>query len=159
MNTLFILFLFISLNFSCNPTVSTNSYNKVKISDKTFNGANDTSLNFQDNMELSDSTVTMTVSYAAIACGCPQWFESRYNHVPFLEGVERFYLEPINSDLLNANDLWDGKKLPLTITVVGRFSKVKGVPKTYHVKGDPERARIFWYNKIKVISSGTSVTF
>ena len=38
--------------------------------------------------ELSDKTVTITFSYAAIACGCPQWFETKYKNVKFLEGVD-----------------------------------------------------------------------
>ncbi|WP_316793740.1 hypothetical protein [Pedobacter frigoris] len=62
--------------------------------------------------------------------------------------VERFYLEPTNKTLVNANDLWDGQTLPLTLKLVGRFSKDKELPKTYNTKTTPEKARIFWYDKI-----------
>lgn len=96
--------------------------------------------------------VTITVSYAAIACGCPQWFETKYKDVDFLKGVERFYLEPVNKDLINANSLWDGEDLPLTIKITGKFSKEKGIPVSYNTKGVPEKARIFWYEKITVLS-------
>lgn len=94
--------------------------------------------------------VTITVSYAAIECGCPQWFETRFKG---MKDVERFYLEPINKDLINANSLWDGEHLPLTIKITGKFSKEKEAPVSYHTKGVPEKARIFWYEKITVLSS------
>jgi len=103
------------------------------------------------NNELSGKTITIIVSYAAIACGCPQWFETKFEKIKFLEGVERFYLEPVSKDLINANNLWDGEHLPLTVKITGRFSKEKASPITYHTKGMPENARIFWYDKITVI--------
>jgi hypothetical protein len=96
-------------------------------------------------------TITITVSYAAIACGCPQWFETKYKKVKFLEGVERFYLEPTKSNLKNASRLWDGGNLSLTLRVTGRFSQESALPITYHTKGRPEKARIFWYDKMLVL--------
>jgi uncharacterized protein YcfL len=102
--------------------------------------------------KLSDKEITITVSYAAIECGCPQWFETKFKDVKSLEGVERFYLEPTNKSLTNANGLWDGEHLPLTLKITGKFSKEKELPVTYHTKGEPEKARIFWYDKITVIS-------
>ena len=102
--------------------------------------------------ELSDTIFTIRVSYAAIECGCPQWFETKFKDVKFLEGIERFYLEPANKGLINANALWDGEHLPLTLTVTGRFSKQKEIPTMHHTKGKPEKARIFWYDKITVVS-------
>ena len=106
--------------------------------------------------ELLNKDTTITVSYAAIACGCPQWFETKFKSVKFLEGVERFYLEPVNKNLKNANDLWDGEHLPLTVKVTGRFSRDKEAPVTYHTKGTPEKARIFWYDKITIVSPSKS---
>ncbi len=97
-------------------------------------------------------TISITASYAAIECGCPQWFETKFKKQPFLKGVERFYLEPTNKTLINANDLWDGQTLPLTLKLVGRFSEKKGEPRTYHTKATPEMARIFWYDKIVIVS-------
>lgn len=98
--------------------------------------------------EVTGKTITITVSYSAIECGCAQWFETKFENVKFLEGVERFYLEPTDASLLNANDLWDGEHLPLTVKVTGRFSKGKETPISYHIKGAPEKARIFWYEKV-----------
>jgi len=106
--------------------------------------------------EFSGKTITLTLSYTAIECGCPQWFETKFKNVKFLEGVERFYLEPVNKDLINANKLWDGEHLPLIIKVTGRFSKEKEAPITYHTKGAPEKARIFWYDKITVVSPSSN---
>lgn len=100
----------------------------------------------------SDSVITISVSYAAIECGCPQWFETRFSTVEFLDGVERFYLEPVSEDLINANDLWDGVHLPLTVKITGRFSRQKEVPGKFRTKGIPEKARIFRYEKITVVS-------
>ena len=101
---------------------------------------------------LCNEKVTITVSYAAIACGCPQWFQTKFKDVEFLEGVERFYLEPANSGLLNANGLWDGVHLPLTLKLTGRFSKEKELPLTYYSKAVLDEAKIFWYEKLVVIS-------
>jgi len=104
----------------------------------------------QDKIEKETKAVTIRVSYAAIECGCPQWFETKFRNEKFLTNVERFYLEPTNKTLINANHLWNGKKLPLTLKLVGRFSKEKELPITYNTKTTPERARIFWYNKLTV---------
>jgi hypothetical protein len=107
--------------------------------------------------KFTGKTITITVSYAAIACGCAHWFETKYVNVKFLEGVERFYLEPTDTSLLNANDLWDGEHLPLTLKLTGRFSKEKEIPPTYQIKDEPEKARIFWYDRITVVTpSGKS---
>ncbi|RYU94267.1 hypothetical protein [Emticicia agri] len=101
---------------------------------------------------LSEKENTITVSYAAIACGCPQWFETKFKDIAFLEGVGKFYVEPISKDLIDANTIWDGEHLPLTIKVTGRFSKEKGIPRNRFTKEIPEEAQVFWYDKIKVIS-------
>ena len=118
----------------------------VVISKDTFY-VKDTSKN-----ETTGKTITINVSYAAIECGCPQWFEAKGKNVAYLEGVERFYLEPTSKDLINANHLWDGEHLPLTLKVTGRFSKEKEIPPTYNIKDEPEKARIFWYDKITIVS-------
>ena len=111
-------------------------------------------LNVFDSLktELSQKTITIRVGYAHISCSCAQWFDIKYKKVPFLEGVERFYLEPTDTSLLNANNLWDGEHLPLILKVTGTFSKEKLLPRTYGIKGEPEKARIFLYNKITVVS-------
>ncbi len=116
--------------------------------------ANYDSLNPQDTMrnKLSGKKITITVSYAAIACSCPQWFESKFKSVKFLKGVERFYLEPINKSLTHANALWNGVDLPFMVEVTGTFSKEKELPRTFSNKETPEKARIFWYEKITVLS-------
>lgn len=101
-------------------------------------------------------TISITVSYAAIECGCPQWFETKFKKRLFLRGIERFYLEPTNKTLINANDLWDGQTLPLTLKVVGSFSESKEAPRTYNTKGSPEKARIFWYKSIIIVSGPRS---
>lgn len=103
--------------------------------------------------DLSDTVLTISVSYAAIACSCPQWFETKFSDVKFLDGVERFYLEPASKYLINANRLWDGEHLPFTVKITGRFSRQKVIPNTYPAKGMPEKARVFRYEKITVVSA------
>ncbi len=113
----------------------------------------DSLYNFDSSQNsFSDKTVTITFSYAAIACNCPQWFETKNKNIKFLKDVERFYLEPKAASLLNANKIWDGEHLPLTLKATGNFSKEKLFPRTYGTKGEPVKARIFWYNKITVVS-------
>ncbi|QEC43256.1 hypothetical protein [Pseudobacter ginsenosidimutans] len=119
----------------------------VSLPESSVSGVADTDIH-----SLSDSSITIVFSYAAIACRCPQWFETKHANVKFQEGVERFYLEPINNKLVNANSLWDGVHLPLTVKVTGKFSKEKETAKTYRTKGVPENARIFWYDSITVVS-------
>lgn len=140
---------------SADKSSSTADSNRSK--DTSVISGKDTVQNSSKN-EFSGKKITITVSYAAIECGCPQWFETKFKNVRFLEGVERFYLEPVRKDLINANDLWDGEHLPLVIKVTGRFSKEKEIPITYHTKGTPEKARIFWYDKITVVSSKKDIS-
>lgn len=103
--------------------------------------------------QLQTVDTTITVSLAAIECGCPQWFETKFGNKSFLKDVERFYVEPMNKTLVNANALWDGQSLPLVLKLVGRFSKNKEFPDTYNTKTTPERARIFRYSKIIIVSN------
>lgn len=147
-----ILMVIINLAIGCSsPDKSSNTEDKSKTT-SAISSKSELTVSDSLNNKLSDKTITFTVSYAAIECGCPQWFETKFKDVKFLEGVERFYLEPISKDLANANDLWDGEHLPLTLKITGRFSKEKEMPVTYHTKGTPEKARIFWYHKITVVS-------
>ncbi len=131
---------------------STAPGNMKKETDKTFTKSAPI-LNPRVQTSKKLQTETITVSYAAIACGCPQWFETKFKKEKFLNNVTRFYLEPTNKKLVNANDLWDGQTLPLTLKLVGRFSKDNELPKTYMTKSPPEKAKIFWYDKIIIISA------
>lgn len=102
--------------------------------------------------EYRSDITTITVSYAALACGCPQWFESNDSNMKAPENAERFYLEPLNKELINANNLWDGEHLPLIVRLKGKFSEEKELPVTYHAKGELTKARIFWYDNIVIVS-------
>jgi len=143
--------LVLSCNFSQNPSnIKKDLKNKSpKDTLQLVRSTTETSGNSRTEAKM----ITITVSYAAIECGCPQWFETKFKKERFLKDVERFYLEPTNKTLVNANDLWDGQTLPLTLKLVGRFSKNKELPKTYNTKTTTEKARIFWYDKIIIISS------
>lgn len=144
----------IQLILGCSNPDKSNNVDDVIKTDSTAVILQEDTLNVPDSLirGLSDEVVTITFSYAAIECGCPQWFQIKNTNEKRLDVVERFYLEPIGKGLKNANDLWDGEHLPLIIKVTGRFSKEKELPITYHTKSEPEKARIFWYNKLVVVS-------
>lgn len=143
------------LALSCNYSPTPNNMKKDSM-DKSLKDSLQlvhSTMETSGNSQTETKMITITVSYAAIECGCPQWFETKFKKERFLKDVERFYLEPTNKTLVNANGLWDGQTLPLTLKLVGRFSRGKELPKTYNAKTTPEKARIFWYDKIIIISS------
>ncbi len=136
------------LSFSCNS----NTISNIRTDLENRSSKDSSRKSTMQAKQRRAKTITIIVSYAAIECGCPQWFESKFQKQSFLKGVERFYLEPTNKTIVNANNLWDGQTLPLRLKLVGRFSDNKELPKTYNSKMIPEKARIFWYNKIDIIS-------
>ncbi|MDR6761282.1 hypothetical protein J2Y38_001491 [Flavobacterium sp. 2755] len=87
----------------------------------------------------------LIVSYSAISCPCAQWKIENKNN------TSNIYLERVNSKLLDANHIWDGKTLPLKLKIKGYFKKEPGIPKDFTTKGDPKPAKIFLYTEIKVI--------
>lgn len=155
---LYLIVSIIQLSVGCGSHDKTGNNEDNNTVSATSIVSKDTVLNASTN-KLFGKIITITFSYAAIECGCPQWFETKAKNVKFLEGVERFYLEPVSKELINANNLWDGVHLPLVVKVTGRFSKEKEMPVTYHTKGAPEKGRIFWYDKITVVtpSSGKGI--
>ena len=108
-----------------------------------------------DKGVLSGKRITLDVSYALHACPCPQWFETK-EQKPFNEGVEYFYLETANTNITKADTLFNGINIPIRISVTGQFYSKKGYPANYFPsKGDPEPARVFRYDKIKVLENGS----
>lgn len=96
---------------------------------------------------------TIKVTYAAIQCGCAQWVDDKQSKVRPLNLLERFYLEPLSDSLLNANRIWDGETMPFTLSLTGKFSEDRTLPLTSFSKDSlPEKARIFWYEKITVLT-------
>lgn len=110
-----------------------------------------------DKGALKGQTKTLDVSYAAIMCTCPQWFETKYANDT--SNIEQFYLEPANDNIVSANKLYDGTNLPLRISVTGKFYSKKGYPVNYFpTKGDPEPAKVFRYDKLRIIQNGSGAT-
>ena len=144
--------LMIGLSIGCASPDSSESGEDQKAEAPPILNKSDMPLAELTTTDFSDSVVTISVSYAAITCSCPQWFETKFSDVEFLDGVERFYLEPASKDLINANTLWDGEHLPFTVKITGRFSRQKVIPSAYPAKGMPEKARVFRYEKITVLS-------
>lgn len=107
---------------------------------------------------LNGQTKTLDVSYAVQACTCPHWFETN-KQTPYNDGVEHYYLEPANSKITIADTLFNGTNIPIRIIVTGQFYSKKGYPTNYFpTKGDPEPARVFRYDKIKIIHNGNGPT-
>ena len=100
---------------------------------------------------LTKKTLTIDVSYAAISCTCPQWFEKGVMNDTSVER-EYFYLEQGSENLIKADTLWNGRDLPLELSLVGQFYIHKGYPRNYNPsKGDPQPARVFRYNSLEII--------
>lgn len=100
---------------------------------------------------------TLILNYNAISCTCAQWSESKHNNRP--DKREYFYLERSNSNLINADTLFDGKNFPVQIQVKGKVIAESGYPKDYNLakgKGDP--AKVFRYTEIKVLQNGQKKT-
>lgn len=111
-----------------------------------------------DKGSLTGQTKTLDVSYAVQACTCPNWFETN-KQTPYNDGVEYYYLEPANSKTTIADTLFNGINVPIRIIVTGQFYSKKGYPQSYFpTKGDPEPARVFRYEKIKIIQTGNETT-
>ncbi|GAB2833533.1 hypothetical protein GCM10027043_39440 [Ferruginibacter profundus] len=93
---------------------------------------------------------TFTVSYGLTGCTCAQWLKTISNAKPFKK--ELFYLERANEKLVDADTLFKGSSLP-KISVTGYFISDKAYPKNYNPsKGSPDPAKVFRYEKIKIIS-------
>ncbi|AWK05396.1 hypothetical protein HYN56_14590 [Flavobacterium crocinum] len=88
---------------------------------------------------------TLIVYYSAISCPCAQWkIENRNNK-------KNIYLERANDKLLDADQIWDGRTLPLKLKVKGHFKKKLGIPKGFSTKGNPEPAKVFLYTQIEIV--------
>ena len=114
----------------------------------------DSSKYMVDKGLLTGQTKTLNVSYAAIMCTCPQWFETKYTG-DTINNIEYFYLEPANSKIIQADTLFIGEYFPVKVSVTGQFYNKKGYPKGYFpAKGDPELSKVFRYDKIKIVQRG-----
>lgn len=107
-----------------------------------------------DKGSLTGKTVRLDVSYAAIECTCPQWFETKeMNDTAY--GRHYFYLEQGEDGIVYADTLFDGNNLPIQLVLTGQFYTRKGYPKNYQpTKGEPEPARVFRYEKVEIIRLG-----
>ena len=60
-----------------------------------------------------------------------------------------------DTTLLDADKLFDGSNLPLTVQVTGQWVSEYGLPMGFEApKGKPEYSKVFRYTKIKVLESG-----
>lgn len=125
---------------------------------KTIADQIDSAKYLMDKGALNGQRITLDVSYAVQSCTCPQWFETKEKK-PFNEDVEYFYLETASSKITHADTLFNGINIPIQISVTGQFYLKKGYPANYFpTKGDPEPARVFRFDKIKIIQIGKEGT-
>lgn len=103
---------------------------------------------------LNKEKKTIEVSYTATACTCPQWAETK--NIDDTNNIDKyFYLEPADSNLIDADTLFDGSRFPVILSLYGQFYSKEGYPKNYFpAKGEPEPARVFRYKKLKIIRLG-----
>ncbi len=105
--------------------------------------------NFKPNSKVQ----TLTLSYNAISCTCAQWSEPQFDNNP--EKRARYWLEPSNQNLINADTLFDGENLPVQIKVTGQIVSENGFPKRNLSKvGQDEAGKVFRYTKIQVLKNG-----
>lgn len=105
------------------------------------------------NFKPESKIETLTLTYNAIACTCAQWSESKFDNNPG-ERI-RYWLEPSNEKLINADTLFNGENLPVQIKVTGQIVSENGFPKRNLSKvGQDEAGKVFRYTKIEVLKSG-----
>ncbi|MEO7212304.1 hypothetical protein [Mucilaginibacter sp.] len=99
--------------------------------------------------KLEKKTVTITVTYGYVGCTCAQWVINNSNiNKPQREYI---YLEPANDKLKDADKQVDGTHV-LKVKITGHFYLEKGYPENYNpAKGRGDAARIFRYDKIKIV--------
>ncbi len=104
-----------------------------------------------DKGKLLPGTIIIDVSYQAISCECAQWLENRIICDTCVK--EYIFLEPADEHLINADKLWNGNNIPLTVKLTGQYYSGIGFPRNYKAnKGVPDPARVFRYTQIEVIS-------
>jgi hypothetical protein len=104
----------------------------------------------QAQTTLDKKPSTIIVTYGYIGCPCAQWIIN--NRYAKTINREHIFLEPANNKLVEAESLVDGSNI-VRIKITGHFYKKKGYPKNYHpVKGNPDPASVFRYDKIRDIS-------
>jgi len=105
------------------------------------------------NFKPDSKIETLTLTYNAIACTCAQWSESRFDKYP--DKRIRYWLEPANEKLINADTLFNGENLPVQIKVSGQIISENGFPKRDLAKvGQEEAGKVFRYTTIEVLKNG-----
>lgn len=116
-----------------------------------------TDLEIIDNPEFKPKSKlqTLTLTYNAIACTCAQWSESKFDNIS--DKKVRYWLEPSNQNLINADTLFNGNNLPVQIKVTGQIVCESGFPKRQNLSkvGQDEAGKVFRYTKIEVLKIGT----
>jgi hypothetical protein len=107
-----------------------------------------------DKGGLSGNPINLIVNFGAIACPCAQWIETK-NISDTSSNHQYFYLEPGNPEIINADTLFNGENFPIKLSLTGQFYNKVGYPENYNPpKGNPEPARVFRYEAIKILRNG-----
>lgn len=152
-----LLVLLYSCNSSGKEDVSpkTRDFDTAFTADR-FEDRSDTARFFIDKGDLKGKPQILKVQYRAISCTCAQWSEVENSSAT--EYPTGFFLEPGDSSLVIADNLFEGDNFPVQVTVIGQFYAKEGYPKGYRPdKGDPIPAKVFRYTRIVIDSLGSSL--
>jgi len=100
-------------------------------------------------VDSKQTEVVKILNYNAIGCTCAKWgYKNKKGE------NELYYLEPINKNLVNADDLWNGNNIPLIVKVTGNIISQNDYPEYFrgqHLNKGAEKGKVFRYNKIEVL--------
>jgi len=105
---------------------------------------------FEKDIEYpAKNDTTLTLSYQAIACPCPQWAEDHVHDEELKD--HSYYLEPASDKLIKADTLFDDLNLPVKILVTGQVVTESGYPWGFNYEKGGKGGKVFRYTKLKIL--------
>lgn len=107
---------------------------------------------------LTNERRVLDLLYIPISCTCANWIDTLEDDGKHEISDLAIYLERKDTSLIDAYCLYDGVNIPIVVQVSGYYYRQKGWPKGWetHQKGFGDSARVFRYDKIKILMNGRS---